>query len=105
MDDEITNLHMALSLFSKTGSIEEVGSCVSTSIRLPLGTHTDCKAIAQHSGQSLNRVIIQLVLVGLDSVMECLPEADIKAINRLHSQIINAYFEDEFKGTESGVIE
>jgi hypothetical protein len=104
MNEEITNLDMAVSLFSKAGSIEEVGLSVSTSMRLPIGMHSVCKAIAQHSGHSLNRVLIQLVTVGLDAVMANLPESDVNAINRHCNEIITAAVEDDFKGAESGEI-
>ncbi len=102
--EEITNLDMAVALFSKSGSIQEMGAFVATSVRLPLGTHALCKAISQHSGESLNRVVVQLITVGLDAVMANLPEADIKAIINLENAIMNTLVEDEFKGVESGEI-
>ncbi len=104
MNEEITNLDVAVSLFSKSGSIEEMGLSVSTTARLPIGIHSECKAISQYSGHSLNRVLIQLVTVGLDAVMSNLPEADAKAIINLQNNIITAAVEDGFKGAESGEI-
>lgn len=92
MTDELnytpTEVEMAVSLISKSGQQQTFGLAHAVSVRLPTLEYSTARAMAEHSGQSMNRVICALLRVGIDSVQEHLPADDANAIHKLRAQII-----------------
>lgn len=91
MNEEITRLDAAVSLFAKTLTMQEVGVNLPVTARLPLFTFAEVEAFAAHSGQSRNRVICELLAVGLECVRNELPNDDAQAIHELFSKFVVEY--------------
>lgn len=89
IDEDIpTELEQTVSLIAKSLQKEEVGVIKALSIRMPLMVFASLKAIADHSGLSINRVAVQLMRVGLDAVSEALPPDDACEIADRRTAII-----------------
>jgi hypothetical protein len=69
-DEMPTRLEMAISLFTKTGTSEAMGSVNAISVRIPSIEYVTIEALAQYSGLSRNKVIVQLLEVALDEVFQ-----------------------------------
>lgn len=67
-DEMPTRLEMAISLFTRTGSSEAHGGVHARSVRIPTIEHVTIDALAEYSGLSANKVIVQLLEVALDEV-------------------------------------
>lgn len=92
--DEIpTRLDMAVSLFSRRGTSEGVGSVHARSVRIPTIENATIEAIAQHSGHSVNKVICELLAVALDEVTRSLPQEDWEEISAIRSKLITSLVE------------
>lgn len=95
MNEEITRLDTAVSLFSKTATIEDIGILAASTVRMPIIAHCTCKAIAQYSGQTLNRVLVELIEVGLEEVLLNLPTEDKEAILAIRSPLLHEALKTE----------
>ena len=84
-----TELEMTVGLLSKSATSQEVGAAVSMSVRLPLIVHSTLKAMAEHSGLSINRVAVQVLRVGIDAVGDALPAEDALSIESIRSRLIH----------------
>lgn len=90
IDDGIpTELEQTVSLIAKSAQLQEVGVTKALSVRMPAMLFASLKAIADHSGLSINRVAVQLMRVGLDAVSEALPQDDAIAIAERRSVILH----------------
>lgn len=89
MGERIDRLEATISLFSKTATIQEIGMNVSTSVRIPAVAHATCKALSQHSAQSMNRVLVELLEVGLELVLEGMPDGDRDEVLKLRAPILH----------------
>lgn len=95
-----TELAQTVHLFSKRAQQEEVGAAKSLTTRMPILVYASIKAIAEHSGLSINRVMVQLLRVGLDAVAENLPEQDAQDIECLRSSILMEWADLEHDGEQ-----
>lgn len=72
-DEMPTRLEMAVALFTRTATSEALGSVHARSIRIPSIENVTIEALAQHSGLSFNKVVVQLLEVALDEVFQAMP--------------------------------
>jgi hypothetical protein len=72
-DEMPTRLEMAVALFTRTGTRESNGAVHARSVRIPSIENVTIEALAQHSGLSFNKVIVQLLEVALDEVFQAMP--------------------------------
>jgi len=97
-----TELAQTVSLFSKSGQQEEVGAAKSITTRMPVLVYASIKAISEHSGLSINRVMVQLLRVGLDAVGENLPSEDSAEIDARRRMILMEFADLEHDGEQVG---
>lgn len=67
-----TRLEMAVALFTRTVTSEALGSVHARSVRIPTIENVTIEALAQYSGLSVNKVIVQLLEVALDEVFQAM---------------------------------
>jgi hypothetical protein len=67
-DEAPSRLDMAIALFTRTGTSEAHGGVHARSVRIPTIEHVTIDALAEYSGLSANKVIVQLLEVALDEV-------------------------------------
>lgn len=87
-DEPPTKLEMLVSLVSRTAKSEAVGSVHPISVRVPTIPFATIQAVAQHSGMSMNKVIVQLLDVGLDELWSGLEQEECDQISTLRSAIL-----------------
>lgn len=92
--DEITPLDAAVSLFSKQSTLTETGHTCQASFRIPALEFAKVDAIANYSGQSRNRVVVELLRVGLDSVLTNMPEEEAREIYEIFRRLMGELVED-----------
>lgn len=83
-----SELEQTVSLLVKSGTQQEVGVSSALSLRLPLLVHSTLKAMAEHSGLSVNRVAVQILRVGIDAVGESLPDEDAQTISGIRDRLM-----------------
>ena len=71
-DDQPTRLEMAVALFTRSATSEAFGSVHARSVRIPTIENVTIEALAQFSGLSVNKVIVQLLEVALDEVFQAM---------------------------------
>lgn len=71
-DEAPTRLEMAVALFTRTATSEALGSVHARSVRIPSIENVTIEALAQYSGLSVNKVIVQLLEVALDEVFQAM---------------------------------
>lgn len=91
MDEEITRLDAAVSLFAKTLTMQEVGINFPVTVRVPLFTFAEIEALASHSAQSRNRVVCEVLAVGLEAIRRELPTDDAAAVHELFQKLVVQY--------------
>lgn len=87
-DEMPSRLEMAVDLFTNKASSETIGAVRAYSIRVPLIEDATIKALHVYSGQTQNKVIVQLLQVALDEVFQTMPEADRDSIFKLRAGIL-----------------
>lgn len=87
-DEPPTKLEMLVAQVSKTATSEAVGSVHPISVRVPTIPFSTIQAVSQHSGMSMNKVIIALLDVGLDELWKGLPQEECDVIQGLRSEIL-----------------
>jgi hypothetical protein len=98
-DDPPSRLEMAVAMFTNTATSESVGSVHPRSVRIPSMENYTIEALAQYSGMSVNKVIIQLLQVALEEVFKSMSEADRAPIEQLRGKL---FAEFAFDATEKG---
>lgn len=78
--EELTDLQETVALISKTAQIQERGVAKSLTVRMPLTVFNELKAMADYSGQSINRISVQLLRVGIEAVRDALPPEDARSV-------------------------
>jgi len=84
-DENPSRLDMAVSLFTNNSSSDAVGPVRAYSIRVPLLEDATIKALHVYSGQTQNKVIVQLLQVALDEVFQAMDESDRESIFKLRA--------------------
>lgn len=87
-DEMPTRLEMTVDLLTKKASSESVGAVRAYSIRVPLIEDATIKALHVYSGQTQNKVIVQLLQVALDEVFQAMSEADRESIFKLRANFL-----------------
>lgn len=88
-------LEQAVMLLAKSATMNEAGSAHGFSVRMPTIVYATVKAMAEHSGLSVNRVVVQILRVGIDAVGQALPGADAHAIADIRARMIRDLVEAE----------
>lgn len=88
-DEMPSRLDMAISLFTNKASSDTIGAVRAYSIRVPLLEDATIKALHMYSGQTQNKVIVQLLQVALDEVFQGMPESDRVAIFAMRAALLH----------------
>lgn len=88
LNEKPTELEQTVGLLSKTARMQEVGAAHALSVRMPILVFATLKAMAEHSGQSINKIAVQILRVGIDSVSDALPDADANTIDKIRSRVL-----------------
>lgn len=86
-DELPSRLEMAIALFTRTATSEMHGGVHARSVRIPTIEHVTIDALAEFSGLSSNKVIVQLLQVALDEVAQGMTgeqRAELFAIRSKH---------------------
>lgn len=92
-----TSFDVLEGMISKTATTEYTGALRSISVRFPLVDYCTIEAMSQYSGQSKNKIVIQMVLAAIERLNEELPASDLKAIQALRSKLIGQMLDDQTK--------
>lgn len=87
LNEEPTELEFTVGLLSRTAQLQERGVAKSLSVRMPYTVYATLKAMADHSGQSINKIAIQILRVGIDTVVDALPADDANDIAQIRSAL------------------
>lgn len=87
-DEMPSRLEMAIALFTKTATSEGMGSVNALSVRIPTIEYTTIEALAEFSGLSRNKVIVQLLEVALDEVFQGMKDEDRARLFQLRSKYL-----------------
>jgi hypothetical protein len=102
LNERPSELEQTVGMLAKTASMQEAGAAVPMSVRLPLYVHCQIKAMAEHSGHSINRIAIQVLRVGIDAITEALPEGDAIAIQKRANRLAHEAHEATAKFEQLG---
>lgn len=89
-----TRLEMAIALFTKTATGEGVGTVHARSVRIPTIENVTIEALAQYSGLSVNKVIVQLLEVALDEVFQGFTEDQRREVFALRGKLLMARLDE-----------
>jgi hypothetical protein len=95
--EEPTSFDVLEGMISKTATTEYTGALRSISVRFPLVDYCTVEAMSQYSGQSKNKIVIQMVSVAIERLNQELPKADLKAIQAIRSKLIGEMLDAETK--------
>lgn len=88
-DEPPTKLESLVGQLQKTMTVETIGGVHAISVRMPTIPYTTIQALSQHSGISMNKLIVSLIDVALDEVWQQLGEEDQERVSELRSGFIN----------------
>jgi hypothetical protein len=88
-DEAPTKLQALVGQLQKTMTVDSFGGVHAISVRMPTMPYTAIQALSQHSGISMNKLIVSLIDVALDQVWEQLGEEDQERVSELRSGYIN----------------
>lgn len=97
-----TSLDMLIGMVSKTANEDGFGWVQSISIRMPMHLACTVDALAQHSGQSRNKLMVKCMEVALDALWQELPQSEREAIEAVRGQLLGQKLKD--KDGESGEV-
>jgi len=81
-------IDMLLAQINKTGKSEYHGGVHAISVRMPTFLYGTVEALCKHSGMSRNKLICQVLEVGMERVFEGLTEDDFRSISKLRYDAI-----------------
>jgi len=81
-------LEHTVALICKSANQSESGVAHAMTLRVPTFAYATTRAMAEYSGNSINKIALQLLRVGIDAVLEELPADEAHAIHALRSEII-----------------
>jgi predicted DNA-binding protein len=97
-----SNVQMLLGMITKTANEEATAWTQTLSIRMPMMLACTFDAMAHHSGQSRNKLIVKALEATIDEIWGQIPEDERTTLEDLRSQIINHKI--DAKEGESGAI-
>ena len=96
------SFEMLEAMVSKTGNIEYMGPMRTVSVRMPMIDYCTIEAMSQHSGQSKNKLLNQMIRVCLERLNESLSREDAEAIASLRGKLIGELLPDDVKDQLEG---
>ena len=97
-----SNLDILVGMVSKTANEEGTGWLQTITIRMPMTVACTFDALAKHSGQSRNKLVVKALESALDMLWEQLPEAERDTVEELRGDLMN--YKIDAKEGESGSI-
>jgi hypothetical protein len=94
-DEMPSRLEMAIALFTKTGTSDGMGSVNAISVRIPSIEYVTIEALAQFSGLSRNKVIVQLLEVALDEVFQGFTAEQRAEVFKLRGDIMRKNMDED----------
>lgn len=104
MQEASEKLEMFLSEIKKTGASESAGSVHSVTVRLPSGDFSSIEGLTRYSGMARNKVIVNLLQIGLERVLNGL---DQETKTSIFDHVVNVFHDlhhDE-KGNLTKILE
>jgi len=95
--EQPTSYDVLEGMISKTATTEYTGALRSITVRFPLVDYCTVEAMSQYSGQSKNKIVIQMVAAAIERLNGELPKSDLKAIQALRSKLIGQMLDAETK--------
>lgn len=86
--ETITRLDHVLGMLEKRATTEFQGAMHPVSVRLPIITAATIDAFSKHSGQSKNRIIIELLELAIEEVTSQIGNEDGDIITKLRGKIL-----------------
>ena len=86
--EEISQAELLVGLLTKTAKSEGHGYVFPMTVRFAAADLAMVRAMAKHSGMSVNKVVLELVSAGLEVAMKGLPRKDIRELRVLQGEII-----------------
>jgi hypothetical protein len=99
-DEPPTKMEVLVEQVRKTATTEAIGSVHPISVRIPTIAYTTLQAVSNHSGMSMNKLIVSLLDVALDEMWHQLSEEDQSRISELRSGYLGLVM-DEMKSKGS----
>lgn len=99
-DESPSKLDILVSLISKNGTTSSRGGVVPITCRMPLHQMCWLQAVAAHTGMSVNKVIVEILEVGIEAALRAVPKTDLRAIRKLEDPILQALIQ---RAEDSGV--
>lgn len=95
MQDASKKLEMFLSEIKKTGTSESAGSVHSVTVRLPTSDFSSIEGLARFSGMARNKVIVNLLQVGIEQVLNGLDQETKNSVFDHAKAVIHDLYHDE----------
>ena len=103
-DEPPTKMEALVGQLQKTMTAESIGGVHAISVRMPTIPFTTIQALSNHSGMSMNKLIVSLIDVALDEVWQQLSEEDQERISELRSGYIGLVMQSSIPQAEKGEI-
>ena len=95
--EEPTSFDILEGMISKTSTTEYTGALRAVSVRFPLVDYCTVEAMSQYSGQSKNKIVVQMVAAAVERLNQELSKSDVKAIQAIRSKLIGEMLDSEMK--------
>ena len=82
---------MLEAMVTKTGNVEGTGTLHSVSIRLPTVEFVTVEALAKHSGQSRNKIIVQMIKACIERLNAEISNDDLEAVHSIRSDLFGQF--------------
>jgi hypothetical protein len=103
-DEPPTKMEVLVGQLQKTMTAESIGGVHAISVRMPTIPYVTIQALSQHSGMSMNKLIVSLIDVALDEVWQQLSEEDQERISELRTGYIKLVMQSSTPQAEKGEI-
>lgn len=103
VNQEVSKLDMLVSQLANLGKSEYRGGVHAITARLPTHQMALLQACAEHSGMSVNKIIVEVLEVGLDLAFRELPKKDSRAIAKLQGAFADKLMASD-QSEQSGVL-
>jgi hypothetical protein len=97
-----TALHELVSDLNHSGKSQYTGLLFPVPTRLKCDTYGMVEALTHHAGTSRNKLMNQLVEIGIQATMDALPEDVVRQVNERASEVITAVLEKNAGVLERG---
>lgn len=87
---------MLEAMVTKTGNVEGTGTLHSVSIRLPTVEFVTVEALARHSGQSRNKIVVQMIKACIERLNAEMSNDDLEAVQSIRSDLFGQFGNGDF---------